>query len=259
MTADPPFRSPDPDAVRAAVVADGVAVLTGWGIDAESAVDAGRALFGDEIVEIPSAAEVRSGGVNDRVAKPINETMPLPPHTDGFVYGDRYPDHFLLACACSSPEGGESIAVDGYAVLDAMQAQPGGEALVERMATAVIDQTEPGMQGSLTPIIGTGPTGRVMLRRFPFQKPAEDSPDPVADAAMIAAWHAAALAAGDAAPRFKLGPGNVAVFDNYRMLHGREPYTDTSRLMWRVWIWTTASYGVPDGRLHSDSRYASAH
>ncbi len=47
------------------------------------------------------------------------------------------------------------------------------------------------------------------------------------------------------------------MIDNYRMFHGREPYADLDRLMWRVWIWTDESKGVPEGMLHSDSRYAN--
>jgi hypothetical protein len=48
------------------------------------------------------------------------------------------------------------------------------------------------------------------------------------------------------------------VIDNYRMMHGREGYADLDRQMWRVWVWTTSAWGVPDGPLHSDSRYAHA-
>ena len=75
---------------------------------------------------------------------------------------------------------------------------------------------------------------------------------------MIDAWRDAIATAADAAPRFKLHAGDVVVVDNYRMMHGREAYADLDRLMWRVWVWTKAAFGVPGGPLHSDSRYASA-
>ena len=258
MTTTPPLRSADPREVRAAVARDGVAVLTGRGDTADDAVETARALFGDSIRELPPPAEVRAGGVRDRAARGVDRTTPLEPHTDGFAYGDRYPDHFLLACARSSAEGGESFAVDGLAVLAELAAGPDGAALVERMATVPIEQTEPGMRGSVSPLVGRAPSGRTMLRRFPFQAPAATSDDPEADAAMIGAWHAAVAAAGERAARFKLEAGDVVAFDNYRMLHGREPYADSERLMWRVWVWTDEALGVPDGRLHSDSRYAGA-
>jgi len=48
-----------------------------------------------------------------------------------------------------------------------------------------------------------------------------------------------------AAPRFKLEPGDAVCMDNFRMMHGREPYTDPNRLLYRVWVWTTAGLPVP--------------
>ena len=44
--------------------------------------------------------------------------------------------------------------------------------------------------------------------------------------------------------------------DNYRMFHGRDPYTDADRMLWRVWVWTRDALGVPELELASDSRYA---
>ena len=50
-------------------------------------------------------------------------------------------------------------------------------------------------------------------------------------------------------------PGDVLLVDNYRCLHGRDPYVG-QRFLWRVWAWTTDGNGTPAGPLHSDSRYA---
>ena len=30
-----------------------------------------------------------------------------------------------------------------------------------------------------------------------------------------------------------------------RVMHGREPYTDLDRQLWRVWCWTSRANGVP--------------
>lgn len=50
------------------------------------------------------------------------------------------------------------------------------------------------------------------------------------------------------APRFKLSKGEALLLDNYRMLHGREGYHgETLRKLWRVWIWSTGSKGIPEG------------
>lgn len=253
----PPTRTSDAIEARQLVRTDGVAILTGRGTTAGDSVAAAHAIFVGEIREVSPPAEVREGGVGDRRRAGIDHTVALPAHTDGFAYGERYPDHVLLACARSSQVGGESYVVDGYEVLDALRsASPEGE-LVQRLVDVAVDQTEPGMQRSVTPIVGATVRGRTMLRRFPFQRPSDHSTDPAADAEMIDAWSEAIVAAAADAPRFRLAPGEIAVIDNYRMFHGRDAYDDLDRRMWRVRVWTTSAWGVPEGRLHSDSRYAA--
>jgi alpha-ketoglutarate-dependent taurine dioxygenase len=258
VLAESPMVTADPGEARLLVERWGAAILSGWGTTAHDAVAAAHAIFGRDVLQAPSPSEVRFGGDRDRRLPTIDNTTPLPAHTDGFAYGDRYPDYFLLSCAHSSPLGGESFLVDGEAVVDLLAARRGGRDLVERLQTVPVDQTEPDMQRSVSPIIGRTTTGRLMLRRFPFQRPSEDSTEPERDATMIDAWKDAITAAAERAPRFKLQAGDVAVIDNYRMMHGREGYADLARQMWRVWVWTTSAWGVPDGRLHSDSRYAVA-
>ena len=47
------------------------------------------------------------------------------------------------------------------------------------------------------------------------------------------------------APRFRLRPGEAVLVDNFRMLHGRDPYTDLRRKLWRLWHWTDMAMDVP--------------
>jgi alpha-ketoglutarate-dependent taurine dioxygenase len=255
---DSPVRTRDPQRARVLVEQMGAAILCGWGTSADDAVAAAHAVFGTEVLQAPSPSEVRIGGDRDRRLPHVDNTTPLLAHTDGFAYGDRYPDYFLLSCAHASPEGGESFLVDGEAVVAGLAGRHGGGDLVERLQTVAVDQTEPDMQRSVSPIIGRTAAGRLMLRRFPFQRPSLDSTDVERDAAMVEAWTDAVTEAAGRAPRFKLVAGEVAVIDNYRMMHGREGYADLDRQMWRVWVWTTSAWGVPLGPLHSDSRYAHA-
>jgi hypothetical protein len=248
LLSETPVRTRHPAEARRLVERWGMAILCGWGTAADDAVAAAHAVFDPDVLEAPPPSEVRIGGDRDRRLPTIDHTTPLPAHTDGFAYGDRYPDYFMLSCAHASPVGGESFLVDGESVVAQLAAQRGGRDLVERLQTVPVDQTEPGMQRSVSPVIGRTKVGRLMLRRFPFQRAADDSREPERDAAMISAWHEAVTAAA----------ADVAVIDNYRMMHGREGYADLDRLMWRVWVWTTGAWGVPAGRLHSDSRYAAA-
>ncbi|MDA8034039.1 MAG: TauD/TfdA family dioxygenase [Actinomycetota bacterium] len=269
----PPPRSDDVDEVAALVARHGAAVLTGCATgpadagpadagpaDAgpADAVAAAEAIFAGHVLAVPEAAEVRSGGVRDQAARRVGPDEALGGHTDGFAYGDHYPDQLLLLCARSSPEGGESFVVDGAALVAALSASPAGAELVRLLASVPVDQTEDGMQAACSPVIGATPAGRPMLRRFPFQRPAAGSDDPERDEQLLAFWRDACAVASSLAPRWKLHEGDLLVADNYRMLHGREPYRDPERLMWRVWVWTDASNGLPSGRLHSDTRYAGA-
>lgn len=241
---------------RRALSADGAVILTGRGIEPRDAVAAAGELFGERVLAIPPAAEVRAGGVRDHAARRVSPEEALPVHTDGFGYGDHYPDYFLLLCATDSPVGGESILVDGYKILDSLATTTKGVALLERLTTVLVDQTEDDMRRSISPLVAWTPAGRRMVRRFPFQRPRAESTDPTADAELVATWDSLCRRAAQDAPRFRLEPGDVAIIDNYRVLHGREPYTDLRRLMWRVWVWTDASNGVPSGSLASDTRYA---
>lgn len=253
-----PRRTSDPAEAMRLVAEEGAAILTGMGTAAEDAESAAWTLFAGRARAVPPAAEVRAGGVIDRpVAGRVGPEERLGVHTDGFGYGDLYPDFLMLLCAQDSDVGGESFLVDGYAVLDALAATEQGRTLVERMESVPVDQTEDGMHRSVSPLVGRTPAGRRMVRRFPFQKARSDSAEPVEDAALIEAWDRLCKAAAVAAPRFKLAPGEVVIADNYRVLHGREPYQDPGRLMWRVWVWSDAARGVPSGSLASDTRYAN--
>ncbi len=251
-----PTTVSDPAEALERVKRDGAVIVTGVGRTAEDARLLGHRIFGDSVLAIPDAAEVREGGIQDR--RPAGLTLHTRSnlHTDGFSYGNLYPDYFLLLCERDSPEGGESFVMDGAALLEWAATQPGGPEFVERLQRVAIDQTEPGKRNATGPMVGRSDSGRVMFRRFPEQQPTHDASDPERDWAMIAAWHTLIDDLSLFCPRFKLEPGQAVVIDNYRLFHGRESYSDISRCMWRLWVWTTAGQGVPEGLLHSDSRFA---
>jgi gamma-butyrobetaine dioxygenase len=237
---------------------DGAVIVDGVDPGSEDARGVARDVFGPAIRALPPAARVFDGGEMDRRLPGVDHRARLAAHTDGYAYGDLYPDYFLLSCVRASPAGGESFLVDGYAVLDAMRADAELHWVPDALVQVAIDQTETGMQHAVSPIVQRAPDGRVMVRKTFDQKPAADSPDKARAQAMIDAWHQAAERVAEQAPRFKLAPGQAVVVDNYRMLHGRDAYTDPSRLLWRVWVWTSGSLGVPDMPLHSDTRHAAA-
>jgi len=233
---------------------DGAVRFSAVGAGSVDAEELAHRVFGNRVRAIPDAARVFVGGEMDRYEQPDHQ-QPLKPHTDGFAYGDCYPDYVLLSCVQDSARGGESFLVDGYGVLDNIAATDPG--LASDLQTVRVDQTEEDMQLSHSPIIQFNDAGRRLLRRNFSQKPLPDSLRPDQDQAMIDAWEQAVDAAGDGAPRFKLMPGEALIIDNYRVLHARAGYRDLNRMMWRVWIWTQEALGVPDLPLHSDSRFAA--
>ena len=113
------------------------------------------------------------------------------------------------------------------------------------------------MRPAVSPLAITTAAGRLAVRQVPYVRPAPDAPDPARVQALLDRWNAVVDAQFPVAQRFLLHAGDVAVIDNYRVLHARDPFTG-ERFMWRVWAWTDRGNGVPTGMLHSDSRYASA-
>ena len=217
-----------------------------------------REIFGDRLRALPDGARVFEGGEHDITRVQATNLNTTPCHTDGFAYGDLYPDFMLLSCVQESEIGGESILVDGYKVLEALET----DAELAWAASAVrereIDQTETGMQTSLSPICMDNGSGRTMVRRTLEQRPAQFSSDPENDQKMIDVWHQSIDRASGLAPKFKLLPGQVVIVDNYRLMHGRSPYEDLRRMLWRVWVWTDECLNVPDLPLASATRFAVA-
>lgn len=247
-----PIRTDDPVEAGLLVARDGAAILTGCGTDEAGAQAVAAAVLGD-LLALPDATAVREGGAGDRVSVGADQTLPL--HADGFAYGDLHPDGLFLLCTHQGTSGGHSIAADGYAMLDALAVED--PALWRFVHDVPVDLTEPGMRPAVSPIVLELPSGRKAVRRSLFMEPDPRSERIDEDAELIARWRALWRALSDEVPRFVLAPGEALCIDNYRVLHGRGPFSG-ERFLWRIWAWTPRSNGVPTGPLHSDSRYALA-
>jgi gamma-butyrobetaine dioxygenase len=218
---------------------DGAAVIDGPECGAEATRTLARQIFTEKTLAIPDAARVFEGGEFDHARVQASVHTATPAHTDGFAYGDLYPDYMLLSCVHHCTKGGESVLIDGYRIEQYLQAHADFSWAGHALRDVVIDQTEDNMQTALSPII-------------------MHSKDSERDARMIALWCDTIDAAYEQAPRFKLRAGQTLIVDNYRLMHGRDPYEDLQRMLWRVWVWTTDALGVPDLPLASDTRHAVA-
>ncbi|MCU1484500.1 MAG: hypothetical protein JWN67_1246 [Actinomycetia bacterium] len=243
-----PSRTSDP-AEAARLVADrGAAILTPCGPTEADARGVAAKVWGDRVVAVPEPAAVREGGDKDRLKYGNHERLEL--HTDGFAYGDKAPDVMALVCVQDGATGGESFLADGYGLLDHMD-----RGLRSFLLDVDVDQTEPGAHETIAPIVLTLPSGRRAVRRPFWAQPAPGSASRDRDALQIARWRDLTAGLSETVPRFRMAPGEVLLVDNYRVLHGRDPY-EGERFLWRVWAWTTDGNGTPPGPLHSDSRYA---
>jgi len=232
----------------------GACIWGGVGTTKDAAALLPHRLFGAHLKAVPEPAEVSHRVLSHRG---INKEDNFRAHTDGHAYGDLFPDCFLLVCARPCKDGGSNFLVDGYGVLDELAADPATAWVPPALEARAIDQTS--RLPSVTPVVLRAPCGRRALRcrlsgppaAFAAQRVAENSQNPAQDAAMLKAYHAAVERAASAAARVKLNAGDALIVDNYRMFHGRDPYADSDRLLWRVWVWTDGARGVPEGELYS--------
>jgi alpha-ketoglutarate-dependent taurine dioxygenase len=249
-----PTRVSSPEEARAVVQAEGAALVSGIGGE-EEAMAFGRAMLGDELVRIGrqieatrQRSEVEGAKVDAQPADARGRkrrisrdtTVPMPPHNDGFAFGDEAPDRLFLLQARPAADGGENFLIDGLAVLEALPPE-----VAEFVRTVDIDHSEPGFpQGSFSPILRTTPAGRPQVRHHPYLAPvvgpAEQEQWP-----LVQAWLDAVVEARDTGERFRMESGEMAVVDNYRVFHGRHGYSDPNRLLYSIWGWTTSAVAVP--------------
>lgn len=260
-----PTRTADPAEAARLMRTEGAAILTGLPIGKDTADGLARRVLGDRVVAAPEPIAVREGGDKDRkVTERDGHLVALPMHTDGFVYGHEAPDAMFLLCDVDSDEGGESVLIDDWAVVDALAAQPDGSPgrrLADFLTGTTLDLTSEGMVPRRGTMVTTTPAGRRLFWLGVLSgcmRPMPDDPDPQGTLALFDEVAALFERLRQRATRFRVAPGEAICVDNHRFSHSRDAYTDTDRLFWRVWAWTDLAVGVPEGKLASDTRYAAA-
>jgi hypothetical protein len=258
-----PRRVAEPALVREVVASEGAAIVSGIA-DEAAAIEFGRAMLGDELVRIGRQIEATKANAEKEGVKvdaqpadargrkrriSADTTVAMPPHNDGFAFGDRAPDRLFLFSARPAATGGESFLIDGVKLLDVLAGDPANAALVDFVRHTDIDHSEPNFpQSTFSPILRTTPAGRPQVRHHPYLAPVL-GPDEQAQWPYVRQWLAAVTAARDAGPRFRLEAGDMAVVDNYRVFHGRHGYTDPARRLYSIWAWTTSAVEVPTEEL----------
>lgn len=216
-------------------------------------------IFGSTLLSEPMVAGVH---IEHKGLEYIGD--PLLAHTDGYIYGDHQPDYILLLAEAQSETGGESIVVDGEKVFAHFDN-------LDLLRTTQVDLQEKSPPAHFNGRPARGPLYRrvhddrlwwrrqvtehaqrsaaledatVAANRHPYQSiwvPFSQN-----DTSLLEDLDVAVQLETRAAPRVKLQSGQAIVIDNYRTLHGRERYAgSTERRLWRIWVWTNASLGIP--------------
>jgi gamma-butyrobetaine dioxygenase len=154
-----------------------------------------------------------------------NTPLPLPPHTD-LPTRETPPGHQLLHCRVNTCQGGLSHMTDGYAVAEHLRGEE--PAHFEALATlrwTFFNRSPHHDHRWSGPIIDEGAPGEPLtLRGF---HPVRAFPD--MDSADVPRAYAALRRFGEVAGsdefqmRYAFRPGDLVVFDNRRILHGRGP------------------------------------
>ena len=212
--------------VSAAVARDGIAVIRNVPTEPGTVLDVGRTLG--------FVRETNYGDLFDVIARPdpanlADTAVGLPLHTDN-PYRDPCPTVQLLHCLRSDGDGGASRFSDGLAGAERLRhLHPH---LFDRLVSTPVLFRYHGDGGDLRarrPLIDVAPDGEV--RGVAVNHRSMEAPD-LDDASVDEFYEAYAafveiLDAPDAVAELTMGPGDLVVFDNRRVLHGRTAFEVT--------------------------------
>jgi len=217
-----------------------------------------RSVLGGDVVNIGEPVEVRAAGGRDRPdldADGHEQRSPL--HSDGFALADGAPDVLALACETSVP-GGDSFMVDMNSVY-AQLLSAGGEwaELARFLVEHPVDQTEPGKVSSIGTIGLRVGAGRIVWRCSYHLAPLADDPQYDRTRSVLGRWMTLLAELAEQATRFHLETGETLLADNTVVFHGRDPYEDRKRLLWRVWAWTPRAVRPETSDVVSDTSWVA--
>ena len=242
----------DPELARSILQMNGACILRGHEpIEADSVA---RVVLGDFLKAASVPAEVREDTKDEYRA--YDHTMVLPGHTDGFAWGDEYPDYIFLLCIRQAAVGGSSFLLDGVRILEAVAKND--PALFSLLIEEQLVQTEPRKHHSIGPVARWIDGKQLMFRYNRFQRLQEHVEGDPVKADLLQRWHKLVNLLSQNAETFMMQDGDLLCVDNYRLLHGRLPFSGTDRLLSRTWAWSRRAVGVPENVAASHPRHVVA-
>jgi gamma-butyrobetaine dioxygenase len=221
-------RARDDGALRLAwltrLLQDGVAFL--------SQAPPGEGGILEAMTLVGHVAETNYGLVFDvrSVAEPENlaySDLGLGLHTDN-PYREPVPGFQALHALVASPDGGESLFADGFALAEHVrETRPEDFALLSRTAVPFHYRSSNAELYAERPLIQVSCRGEVTAVHYNSRSIAPFDPSSPATADYYSAYRRFALLLRE--PRhqlkFKLAAGEIVIFDNQRILHGRTAFS----------------------------------
>ncbi|WP_181779701.1 TauD/TfdA family dioxygenase [Pseudonocardia pini] len=220
--------------LRSGVDTAGAVIVPGYATDPERLVDAAATALGGRLRELFG---IRPQGGADA---PV-----LGLHSDGAnvvvdVHGrsvrlrDPDEDWLFMLCGRAADSGGDSVLVDGYALVEALRTaeDPELREVHEFLVGTDVDYfgawVAPARGVPGTPLVRRlveyTRTGRRVVRASDYAAPVPREPEWERHAALLDRYADVLATAMEVAPRFRLDAGDLFVLDNYRFLHGRDGY-----------------------------------
>ncbi|MDN5920669.1 MAG: TauD/TfdA family dioxygenase [Pseudonocardia sp.] len=224
------------DGARTALHAEGAVIVRGLPDDPEQLVTTAAVTLGGNLRELFGIRP--QGGV---------DSPPLGLHSDGAylqvdVHGRtarlRDPDEDYLYMHCGDPadSGGDSVLVDGYALVEAIENHlPELHAFLTRVDVDFFgSRVDPPRGVPHTPLVRRMVEhtrgGRRVVRASDYAVPVPRVPGWDEQLAHIETYADVLATAFEVAPRFRLEGGDLFALDNYRFLHGRDGFRGERRL-----------------------------
>ncbi len=209
---------------------DGAAIVEGCPTEPASLVHAAARLLGTDLRRVEPVR--RAEGDGDGVLGPHTDGATVTYRTRSGAMSWRVPDDDVLLqlCAVPAPEGGHSVLLDGYALVDEVQVtRPALGAFLTDVDLDYLGGYDGRQRGANEhPFVGRTVehtrAGRRIVTVSDLATPLPRHPDRDTQAAQLDEWLDVVGAAFAAAPRFLLGEGDLLCVDNYRVVHGRDAY-----------------------------------
>ncbi len=258
-----PRRVDTVEAVRAAIALDGAAVFGRLHTE-EDAIAFASKLLGEKCIRVGRQFEASAKSQDAEAAvvdtQPVDERgrkrsfgisgERMTAHNDGFAFGDYAPDYLFLWCKRPAyPSGGDSFLIDAVKLTRLLAFDPATAELAEFCWSTDIDHSEPNFpQSTFAPIARTVPSGRNQVRYHPYLAPIAGESEE-AQWPLVKQWSEAVIHVRDSGPMFRAEAGEMICIDNYRVLHGRDGYTDPGRELYSIWGWSSDAVAVPQQAL----------